>query len=196
MARHPLADLVCWTGSGLVASALPLLFDPTAGAHGVLLGHLARANDHWRRLDTSAEALALFRGPDSYVSPSWYPSKADHGRAVPTWNYVSVQVHGRLAVHHDPGWTLDLVTRLTERHEAGRPDPWSVDDAPADFVSAQLRAIVGIELHISRIDAKWKLSQNRSAADIDGVVAGLGADDDRARATAHAVDAARRGAAS
>jgi transcriptional regulator len=113
------------------------------------------------------------RGPDAYVSPSWYPSKAEHGRVVPTWNYVQVHVHGRLVVHDDPGWVRDQVTRLTREHEARFDRPWSVDDAPAPFVAGQLRAIVGVELRISRIEAKAKLTQNRSAADAEGVVAGL-----------------------
>ncbi len=188
VADHPLADLVCWTGRDLVASALPLMLDPARGERGILLGHLARANDQWRHLHPDVEALAIFRGPDAYISPSWYAAKAEDGRVVPTWNYASVHVRGPVLVHHDDGWKLDLVTRLTTTHEAGRPAPWSVDDAPADFVARQLGAIVGIELRITSIEAKWKLSQNRPAADVDGVVSGLASGGDRERATARLMD--------
>lgn len=185
---HGAADLVTATADGLVATTLPFVYDPDAGPHGALLGHLARNNDQWRR-PVLGEALAIVRGPDAYVSPSWYAAKAEHGRVVPTWNYVVVHAYGELVVHDDPGWTGALVRRLSDKHEGRRPAPWSVDDAPAAFIAGQLRAIVGIELRISRIEAKWKLSQNRSAADVDGVVAGLHADG--AHAAADAVDRAR-----
>lgn len=166
------ADLITVTEDGLVATFLPLLFDPAVGEHGALLGHVARNNDQWRRA-ALGEALVIAHGVDGYVSPSYYASKAEHGRVVPTWNYVTAHVYGTLIVHDDPEWVGDLVRRLTERHEAGREHPWSVDDAPAAYVAGQLRAIVGVELRISRVEAKAKLSQNRPAADIDGVVEGL-----------------------
>jgi transcriptional regulator len=166
------SDLVTATSDGLVATLLPFVYDPSVGAHGTLLGHLARNNDQWR-LPALGQALVIVRGPDAYVSPSWYATKAEHGRVVPTWNYVTAHVYGDLVVHDDPAWVESLVRRLTDRHEAREPRPWSVDDAPSEYVAGQLRAIVGVEVVISRIEAKVKLSQNRSAADMDGVVAGL-----------------------
>jgi transcriptional regulator len=181
LARHGAADLITLTEDGLLATMLPFVYqpaDPKTGEHGALHGHLARNNDQWRR-PALGESLAILRGPDAYVSPSWYAAKAEHGRVVPTWNYVTAHVYGRLVVHDDPGWVENLVRRLTAKHEAARAEspgqapPWSVDDAPRPFVEGQLRAIVGVELQITRIQAKAKLSQNRPAADIAGVVAGL-----------------------
>jgi transcriptional regulator len=169
------ADLITVTDEGMLATFLPLLYDPSIGEHGALLGHVARNNDQWRR-PAHGEALVIAHGVDGYVSPSYYATKAEHGRVVPTWNYVTAQVYGSLVVHDDPAWVADLVRRLTDRHEAGREHPWSVDDAPAPYVQGQMRAIVGVELRISRVEAKAKLSQNRPAADIDGVIAGLEAD--------------------
>lgn len=173
LTRHGAADLITATPDGMVATMLPFVYD--AGTR-TLRGHLARNNDQWRR-PVVGEALVIVRGPDAYISPAWYPSKAEHGRAVPTWNYVTAHVYGRLTVHDDPAWVERLVRDLTERHEAGRPQPWSVDDAPPQFIAGQLRAIVGVELVITRIEAKFKLSQNRRAPDVDGVIAGLAADD-------------------
>jgi len=170
--QHGAADLVTVTERGLVATMLPFVYEPSAGPHGALHGHVARNNDQWR-LAPSGEAMAIVRGPDAYVTPSWYASKAEHGRVVPTWNYVTAHVYGRLVVHDDPAWTENLVRRLTAKHEADRDQPWSVDDAPRAYLDGQLRAIVGIELEITRIEAKAKLSQQRAAADIDGVIAGL-----------------------
>jgi transcriptional regulator len=183
LANHGAADLVTATPEGLVATLLPFVYDPGAGERGALLGHVARNNDQWR-LPAQGESLVIVRGPDAYVSPSWYASKAEHGRVVPTWNYVTAHVYGKLVVHDDPAWVEGLVRRLTERHEAGRERPWSVDDAPPAYVAGQLRAIVGVELAITRIEAKLKLSQNRPAADIDGVIAGLSEDGDVASAEA------------
>ena len=182
------ADLVTATTSGLTATLLPFLYEPTVGEHGSLLGHVARNNDQWRH-EVLGDALVIVRGPDAYISPSWYASKAEHGRVVPTWNYVTAHIYGRLVVHDDPDWVGALVRRLTDRYEADNPLRWSVDDAPAAFVAGQLRAIVGVELVISRVDAKAKLSQNRSAADINGVITGLEARGDTP--TADAVRAAR-----
>ncbi|RDI65369.1 putative FMN-binding protein [Nocardia pseudobrasiliensis] len=130
------------------------------------------------------EAMVIVRGPDAYVSPGWYPSKGEHGRVVPTWNYVTAHVYGRLTVHDDPAWVERNVVELSERHEGGRVNPWSVDDAPPQFISGLLRAIVGVELSITRIEAKFKLSQNRPSADIDGVISGLSADGHEAAAAA------------
>jgi transcriptional regulator len=172
LSRSGAADLVTSGPGGLAVTVLPLVHVPERAA---LVGHVARANEHWRHAD-GCPAVAILRGPDGYVSPSWYPSKAAHGRVVPTWDYLAVHVHGTVTVHDDPAWVEDAVRRLTERHEAGRAAPWSVDDAPRAFVESQLRAIVGIELSVRRIDAKAKLSQNRPPADVDGVLCGLRAD--------------------
>jgi transcriptional regulator len=175
--NHGAADLVTLTAQGLVATMLPFIYVPpgdsgTAEPHGALHGHLARNNEQWK-LDSVGEALVIVRGPDAYITPGWYATKAETGRVVPTWNYVTAHVYGRLIVHDDPVWTEDLVRRLTTKHEAYRNHPWSVDDAPRPFIEGQLRAIVGIELAITRIEAKAKLSQNRSPADVEGVIAGL-----------------------
>ena len=175
------ADLVTSTQDGLVATLLPFLYEPGAGPHGSLVGHVARNNDQWRA-PVLGDALVLVRGPDAYISPSWYATKAEHGRVVPTWNYLTAHVYGRLVVHDDPAWLARLVRRLTERYEALSTHPWSVDDAPERYVQGQLRAIVGVEVIISRIEAKAKLSQNRSPEDVDGVVEGLTARGDPASA--------------
>jgi transcriptional regulator len=169
------ADLVTMTDDGLVATFLPMLFESSLGEHGALLGHLARKNDQWKR-PPIGEALVIVHGDDTYITPSWYPSKAEHGRVVPTWNYTTAHVYGQLVIHDDPAWVDRNVRGLTERHETGRSPSWSVDDAPAEFHAGQLRAIVGVELVISRVEAKFKMSQNRRDADIDGVVEGLAAD--------------------
>lgn len=175
LAQIRAADLVTVTEDGLVATFLPLLFDPSVGERGALLGHVARKNDQWKRRPIG-EALVIAHGEDAYITPSWYPSKAEHGRVVPTWNYTAAHVFGRLAIHDDRDWVDANVRALTERHEASRAASWSVDDAPPTFHAGQLRAIVGVELVISRVEAKFKMSQNRDDADIDGVVAGLAAD--------------------
>lgn len=166
------ADLVTATDGGLYATFLPLIYDESVGDCGALLGHVARKNDHWR-LQPIADSMVIAHGPDAYISPSWYASKREHGRVVPTWNYLTAHIHGPLVIHDDVGWLESLVRRLTERHEAERSEPWSVDDAPREYTESQLRAIVGIELRISRVEAKAKLGQNRSSADIDGVIEGL-----------------------
>lgn len=177
------ADLVSATEQGLFATFLPLLYDRDAGEHGALLGHVARKNDHWR-LGAIGEALVIVHGPDAYISPGFYPSKLEHGRVVPTWNYVMAHIYGELVIHDDPVWLESMVRRLTARHEAERQHPWSVDDAPRDYVDGQLQAIVGVELRIARVEAKLKLGQNRSAQDIDGVIAGLEERGDEAAAQA------------
>ena len=183
---HGAADLVTCTADGMLATMLPLLYRPDAGEHGALYGHVARNNDQWRT-PVIGEALAIVRGPDAYISPSWYASKREHGRVVPTWNYLTAHVYGRLIVHDDPAWVEDLVRGLTGKHEG--PGGWRVDDAPRQYVAGQLRAIVGLELAITRIEAKAKLSQNRPEADIAGVIAGLTARGDQPSA-----DAVRRAA--
>jgi transcriptional regulator len=176
-------DLVTGTAGGLLATYLPVLFDAESGPHGSLLGHLARNNRQWAE-PPIGEAMAIAHGPAAYVTPAWYASKAEHGRVVPTWNYVTAHVYGELVVHDDPAWVGDLVRRLTLRHEAHRDHPWSVDDAPENYIAGQLRAIVGVELVITRVEAKFKLSQNRPAADIDGVIAGYASSDEDAMAAA------------
>ena len=179
--RHPqAADLVTMTPDGLVATFLPFVFD---AENGRLLGHVARTNDQWSR-PVTGEALVIVHGPDAYISPGFYPSKAEHGRVVPTWNYCTAHVYGELRIHDDVAWLEALVRRLTDLHEAGEPSPWSVDDAPPAFVAGQLRAIVGVELVIARIEAKIKMSQNRPPADVEGVLAGLAARGDHAGAAA------------
>ena len=177
------ADLITVTAAGMVATFLPFLYDAGIGAHGALLGHVARNNDQWQQ-PVTGEALVIVHGPDSYVSPNFYASKAEHGRVVPTWNYLTAHVYGSLIVHDDPAWLSTFVRRLTDHHESAEPRAWSVDDAPAAFVEGQLRAIVGVEVLITRIEAKAKLSQNRPTADVDGVVAGLLARGDIAGAEA------------
>jgi transcriptional regulator len=167
------ATLVTFGADGLRASILPMLFDPDEGDHGILRGHLARPNPQWRDAGSDVEALAIFDGPDAYISPALYEEKRLTGKVVPTWNYVTVLAHGTLVARPEPEWLLAHVRRLVERHEAGRSEPWSIDDAPDGYVETMVRAIVGLELHITRLDAKRKLSQNRSAADIEGVIAGL-----------------------
>jgi transcriptional regulator len=174
---HPLGALVTSSSGELYATHLPFLVDRTRGDFGTLQGHLARANPH-RRLaqapEEGGEALVIFTGPDAYITPSWYPTKADHGRVVPTWNYVAVHVYGTLRFTDDPVFLRQLVEALTARHEQAQPKPWQVSDAPAGYVEQQLKAIVGVEMTITRLEGKWKMSQNRSSADIDGVVRGLG----------------------
>ena len=190
-ARVP-ATLVTHGPDGFRASILPMLFDPDDGPHGMLRGHLARGNPQWREIEASIEAggdgsgevLAIFDGPDAYVSPAWYEEKRLTGKVVPTWNYVTVQAHGTISTIHDPDWLIPHVGRLVGRHEAGRPAPWALSDAPEDYVRTQARAIVGLELRIVRLETKAKLSQNRSAPDIDGTIDGLSAGTPLERAVA------------
>ena len=172
LSRIDAADLVTVTEQGLLATFLPLLYVPRAGAYGSLCGHLARKNEQWQT-PAIGDALVIAHGEDAYVRPGWYPSKAEHGRVVPTWNYTTAHVYGELVVHDDEAWVDENVRGLTARQEAGREHAWSVDDAPPAFVAGQLRAIVGVEVRISRVEAKFKMSQNQKDANIDGVVAGL-----------------------
>ena len=163
------AELVTVDDEGYpAATLLPVIWDD-----GRLVFHMARANPHWRTISAGAPALAVVRGPQAYVSPAWYASKDTHGRVVPTWNYSAVEFRGRATVHDDPAWLRDAVTRLTELHEVDRDAPWSVADAPDTYVEKELRAIVGIELVVERVEGKAKLSQNRDDVDFAGVVAGL-----------------------
>jgi transcriptional regulator len=186
LAAHVPATLVTIGPDGLRASILPMLFDPDEEPSGILRGHLARPNPQVRDVAAGlvTEALAIFNGPEAYVSPAWYEEKRRTGKVVPTWNYVTVLAHGSLVAHPEPEWLLAHVRRLVDRHEAGRDEPWSVDDAPDGYVETQVRAIVGLELRISRLEAKRKLSQNRSAADVAGVIEGLKAGSALERAVA------------
>lgn len=176
---HPLGLLVTHGAGGLDANPLPWLLDTGAGdgAQGTLRGHVARANPVWREAD-GQEVLVVFQGAQAYVSPGWYPSKAEHGKVVPTWNYAVVQARGRLRAVDDAAWLHRLVGRLTDTHEATQQRPWQVDDAPADYLQKMLQAIVGLEIEIGTLSGKWKVSQNRSAADRDGVAQGLAVRDD------------------
>ena len=174
MREVPLANLVTASAEGLIATPLPLFLAPEEGPYGTLYGHLARANPQWK-LPPTGDAMALFMGPDAYVTPSWYASKREHGKVVPTWNYSAVHAYGAVEFFSDEDRLLDVVSRLTNRHEAARAEPWQVSDAPPAFVRAQLRGIIGLRLPIDRLDGKRKFSQNRSAEDRQGVAAGLAA---------------------
>ena len=173
-----LAQLVSVGEHGLQASHLPLLLNPDEGANGTLYGHMAKANPQWRDLQNGAEALVIFAGADAYVSPAFYPAKAEHGKVVPTWNYLAVHAYGKAEVFTDAERLLAVVSALTDRHEGGRPQPWAVSDAPADYIDGMLKAIVGFALPIERVIGKRKLSQNRSQADINGLRNGLAASED------------------
>lgn len=173
-----LAVLITHGEHGLQATHVPLLLNPLAGASGTLYGHMARGNKQWRDLEAGAEVLVVFPGADAYVSPGFYPSKAEDPRTVPTWNYVAVHAWSTPRVIHDAASLLDIVRRLSDRHEQGRERPWSVDDAPADYLDGMLKAIVGFELPIERLQCNRKLSQNRSAVDREGVRSGLASSTD------------------
>ena len=164
-----LAVLVTQGEQGLQASHLPLLLDRSQGSNGTLYGHFARANRQWQALENGAEALVVFAGPDAYVSAGYYPSKAEDPRTVPTWNYLAVHAWGKAEVYHDAEHLLDIVRRLSDHHEQTQAKPWSVDEAPADYLAGMLKAIVGFALPIERLQGTRKLSQNRSAIDIEGV---------------------------
>lgn len=153
-----------------LATLLPILW---SGDGATVIAHVARANDHWKYIEPESRFLAIVTGPQAYISPAWYASKAEHGRVVPTWNYTAVHLTGTITVHDDPEWVRRAVTELTDRHEHARPSPWAVTDAPSTYVDANLKAIVGLRMSVERVEAKAKLSQNRSAADRAGVISGL-----------------------
>jgi len=169
-----LATLVTMTPDGLIASHVPLLLDPDPAPYGTLIGHLARPIPQAR--GAIGEALAIFQGLDAYITPSWYATKRETGKVVPTWNYVAIHAAGPITFFDDPDRLLDVVTRLTEKQESGRAAPWAVSDAPADFVQGMLKGIVGFAIPLARLEGKWKMSQNRPAEDRAGVVTGLTAD--------------------
>jgi transcriptional regulator len=177
MREHPLATLVAVNDSGLVANHLPLRIGPEP-APGMLRGHIARANPLWKEYRSDIEALAIFQGPQSYISPSLYPSKQITGEVVPTWNYVVVHARGTLRFIHDAQWLREFVSALTDEHEATRAQPWKIGDAPAPYIEKMLSLIVGFELSITSLSGKWKLGQNRTAADREGLIQGLRQTDD------------------
>lgn len=156
-----------------MASHVPMVIDPDPAPYGTLRCHLSRANPQWRDFSADVQALAIFGGPERYISPNWYATKAQTGKVVPTWNYAVVHAYGRLRVIEDAAWLRAFVTRLTEVHEARSPRPWKVEDAPEDYVTAQLKGIVGIEMPVARLEGKWKVNQNRPVADRESVVAAL-----------------------
>jgi transcriptional regulator len=173
MKQSKLATLVTMTTNGLVGTHLPLTLDESKGEFGTLTGHVSRANVQWKETDHEAEALVIFMGLDTYVSPTWYPAKQETGRVVPTWNYAAIHAYGRVTFFDDPERLREIVTELTNLHEASFPAPWKVTDAPPVYIDAQLRAIVGFELPITRLEGKQKFNQNRSVEDRKGVIAGL-----------------------
>ena len=182
---HPLAALITCADAAPEANHLPLLIDPQPTPRGTLRGHVARANPLWRQRHEGREALVIFQGSQAYVTPSWYAAKRETGKVVPTWNYAVVHARGPLIIHDDPVWLRDLVSRLTAQQEAPLAQPWGIDDAPPAYIEQMLQAIVGIEIPIAHLEGKWKVSQNRSAADRDAVVAGL-----QARGDAQSLDMA------
>ena len=185
---HPLGTLITLASDGLDANHIPFEVDPDPAPFGTLRAHVARANPVWRSFSRDAHALAIFQGPESYISPSLYPTKQETGKVVPTWNYVVVHAHGPLRAIEDREWLREFVEKLTNRHEAGRPVPWKVTDAPAAYIDELLASIVGVEMPIVRLEGKWKASQNRPAPDVNGVVEGLmQADSDSANAMADIV---------
>lgn len=171
--EHPLGALVTVTAKGIEANHIPFEVDPEPAPFGTLRGHVARANPVWREFSRDVEALVIFQGASTYVSPAWYPTKQQTAKVVPTWNYAVVHAYGTPRFIDDRAWLRDFVTKLTDRHETPRREPWKVTDAPADYVDQMLGAIVGLEIPLSRLVGKWKMSQNRPAQDRDGVVEGL-----------------------
>ncbi|MNC12958.1 Protease synthase and sporulation protein PAI 2 [compost metagenome] len=173
MASYPLGAWVCAGTGGLVANHVPFYLDRNKGPFGTLIGHVSRANEIWRKLSADTPSVVMFQGPQAYISPGWYPGKVAHGKVVPTWNYAVAHAHGVARPIEDRDWILDMLNRLTSVHEAGRPVPWQVGDAPADYLDKLLRAIVGIEIPIDRLEGKLKASQDEDLQDRLGTVSGL-----------------------
>jgi len=182
MRAHPFATLVTKAGDRLDANHIPMLLDTERGSHGVLQAHIARGNDLVARHDPSFEVLVIFQGAERYITPSWYETKRQTGKVVPTWNYVTVHAHGRLVLIEEPAWLRKQIAALTNAHEGGRAEPWHVEDAPEAFIQSQIKGIVGLEIEITAVEGKWKVSQNRPEADRVGVVAGLASQGDEAMA--------------
>lgn len=174
--RHPLGAWVCLANGEhgeLVANHIPFFLDRTQGAQGRLIGHVSRANPVWRQLEHGASSVVMFMGAQTYITPGWYPGKQEHGKVVPTWNYVTVHAHGIARAVQDREWMLDMLSRLTDAQESSRPAPWSVSDAPCDYIQKKLRAIIGIEINIDRLEGRLKVSQDEDMADRLGTVEGL-----------------------
>ena len=187
---HPFGALVTLGAEGLVANPDPFIVDADASPLGTLRAHMARANGQWKEIDGSQEALIIFQGPQQYITPAWYPAKAETGKVVPTWNYALVHAYGRPCIVDDAEWLLRHVSELSDVNEASMPVPWAVSDAPADFVAPMLKAIIGVEIEITRIEGKWKNSQNRPESEREGVIRGLTAQgDERSVAMAELVAA-------
>jgi transcriptional regulator len=183
IAAQPFGTIVTHGPNGLDANHIPFEFEPANGPFGTLRAHVARANPLWKEAATSPETLVIFQGPHAYISPTWYPSKAETHKAVPTWNYIVVHAHGRIIVHDDENYVRGVVARLTRKMEAGESAPWKMGDAPADYLTQMLGAIVGLEIQVTKLVGKWKLNQNRTEADIRGAAGALGerqTDDQRA----------------
>ena len=171
--EHPLAVFVTLGSEGLNANHIPFEIEPAPAPFGTLRGHVARSNPVWRDFSKDIEPLLVFQGPQAYISPSWYPTKKETGKVVPTYNYIVVHAYGPLRVVEDRAWLRGLVERLTNRHEAKSVEPWKITDAPGDFIEKMLGAIVGIEIPVARLVGKWKASQNRPPVDRKGVISGL-----------------------
>jgi transcriptional regulator len=170
---HPLGTLVTFGAGGLSANLIPFVLDSDISEKGTLKGHLARANRQWIDFDPSVEALVIFQGVECYITPSWYAAKQEHGKVVPTWNYATVQARGTMRVIEDRDWLASQIAALTAANEAGRAEKWAITDAPEAFIASQIKGIVGLEISISRVEGKWKVSQNRPEADRIGVIEGL-----------------------
>ena len=194
MQTYPLGLLVSCGPTGLLASPLPFFAAPSEGANGVLRAHIAKGNPHWQALQDAEECLVVFRGPDAYVAPGWYPSKKVTQKAVPTWNYAMVQAWGKPRIIGDMEWIRRQAAEITRFEEGKRAHPWTLEDAPADYMESMLKAIVGLEITISRLEGKWKMSQNREAGDVQGVINGMrdGNDPHRNEAVAAIIESRRK----
>jgi transcriptional regulator len=185
------AALVTVGAEGIIASHVPMLLDPEPAPFGTLVGHLSRENPQWRSMTAGIEALVMFLGPQAYVTPSWYPTKQATGKVVPTWNYIAIHAYGALRFIDDADWSRAHLTKLTQAHELSRPKPWAVTDAPASYVDGMLKGIVGFEMPIARLQGKWKMSQNKPAADRAGAADGLARDGNSGAAAVAAIMTAR-----
>lgn len=189
---NPLGLIVSQGPQGLMADPLPFLIDRDEQGPVTLRAHLSRGNPHWSVLQAGQECLVVFQGAEGYISPGWYETKRRTGKAVPTWDYAAVQMWGTPTVTQDSAWLRQLLTQLTAAHEGNQPQPWQLDDAPADYIAANIQGIIGIEIAVTRREGKWKMSQNRSAVDIDGVIEGLRGGDDSQQRLATEVERRRR----